>query len=67
MQKPIYKSASKKVLASAYNLSTYTFRRWLKPISHELGEYVARSYNPKQVEKIVELLGEPEYIHLIRA
>lgn len=65
--KPLYKSVSKKVLASAYDISFKTLHSWLLPIEDELGDYLGKTYTPKQVERIVKLLGEPEHIKLIRA
>lgn len=63
---PIYKASSKLVLADAYNVSLHTFAKWIKPIASILGDYIGRTYTPKQVAMIVELLGEPENIDLIR-
>ena len=60
-----YKASSKTILADAYNVSLFTFRKWIKPIDNILGDYVGKAYTPKQVERIVELLGEPENIKLI--
>jgi hypothetical protein len=62
MSEKRYKSISKTQLAIAYNVSVKTFRLWLKPIKEELGKYLGKSYNPKQVEQIVNFLGEPENI-----
>lgn len=62
-----YKSTSKTQLAQAYNVSTRTFRLWLKPIKEQLGAYVGQAYNPKQIEQIVTFLGEPEKTESIRA
>ncbi|EDP97007.1 hypothetical protein U8527_01660 [Kordia algicida OT-1] len=61
-----YKSVSKVQLADAYGVTLHTFCQWLKPIEHSIGEYVARCFTPKQVQKIVELLGEPEDITTVR-
>jgi len=63
---PLYKSTSKAIMAEAYNVSLHTFRKWIKPIQAHLGDYIGRAYTPKQVALIVELLGEPEHITLIR-
>lgn len=63
---PLYKSTSKAIMADAYNVSLHTFRKWTTPIKAHLGDYVGRAYTPKQVALIVELLGEPENITLIR-
>jgi len=52
------KAYRKKELAALYDVSTRVFKIWLKNIA-ELGDYTGRSFTPKQVEKIVEHLGEP--------
>lgn len=62
-----YKSASKTQLAQAYNVSSRTFRLWIEPIKEKLGAYVGQAYNPKQIEQIVDFLGEPEKLEYIRA
>lgn len=61
-----YKSVSKVELAQAYGVTLHTFCRWLKPIENVVGNYIARRYTPKQVQKIVELLGEPTKINVVR-
>lgn len=63
---PIYKASSKLILADAYNVSSHTFCKWMKPINNKIGEYIGRAYTPKQVALIVEFLGEPENLDLIR-
>lgn len=62
-----YKSVSKTELAFAYNITTRTLGLWLNPIKDKLGKYVGKTYNPKQVQTIVEFLGEPENIELVCA
>lgn len=59
-----YKSVNKSTLANAYNVSLHIMQQWLKPIQHDLGEYIG-VFNPKQVSKIVEHLGVPEDMDLI--
>ena len=66
MNNPIYKAATKKILASSYNISVKTFNKWLIPINSALGEQTTNIFTPNQVKKIVEFLGEPEHINLIR-
>jgi hypothetical protein len=67
MTEPRYKAASKTQLANAYNVTSRTFRLWTEPFKEELGAYVGQSYTPKQVENIVNRLGQPEQIELILA
>lgn len=55
--KPV--AQSKQQLAEAYNISFYTLKRWLEPIKEELGEYRGKTYTPKQVQMIYDLLGRP--------
>ncbi len=50
---------SKHQLAEAYNVSLKTFKRWIEPIKGKLGEYRGKTYTPKQVQMIYELLGRP--------
>lgn len=50
---------SKNQLAEAYNVSIKTFIRWIEPIKEELGEYRGKTYTPKQVKIIYDLLGYP--------
>ena len=62
-----YKSTSKTQLAQAYNVTTRKFRLWIEPIKEKLGKQVGQAYNPKQVELIVNFLGEPEHIEMIQS
>lgn len=54
------KSYSKKELAILYNVSSDTFRKWLKEIGI-MNESIknVKIFSPKIVAKIVEKLGEP--------
>lgn len=54
MSEKRYKSISKTQLAIAYNVSERTLRSWLNPINEKVGKYLGQSYNPKQVEQLVE-------------
>lgn len=50
---------SKIELAEAYNVSLKIFKRWIEPIKGELGAYRGKTYTPKQVQVIYDLLGRP--------
>lgn len=50
---------SKMELAHAYNVSLTTLNRWLAPFKEQIGEYRGKSFTPKQVKIIFELVGEP--------
>ena len=67
MENPIYKTATKKILAASYGVSVKTINKWLIPINHKLGDHITHLYTPKQVKTIVEHLGEPEHINMVRA
>ena len=48
-----------KDLAMMYNVRSRTIKIWLKPFEDAIGAKVGRYYTIKQVEIIVEKLGEP--------
>jgi len=50
---------NKTELASAYGVGLHTFKKWIKPVQSEIGEYIGRAYTPQQVEKIFKFLGRP--------
>ena len=58
------KNKSKKQLASEYNISTKTLKKWIKPILKNLN-MTEKQYNnkkiftPNEVKIIYEFLGEP--------
>ena len=54
------RSASESELASAYNMDPRTFKKWLDPFRHKIGEYRCRRYSPRQVKIIFQCLGEPD-------
>ncbi|MAQ75594.1 MAG: hypothetical protein CL613_04590 [Aquimarina sp.] len=54
-----YKAVSKSDFHNAYECSPYTFRQWIKSIESKLGFYRGGLYTPRQVEMIVEYLGQP--------
>ena len=60
-----FKATNKSTFAKAYDIPPRTFQLWLKPIENELGEYIGKCFNPKQVATIVRLLGKPEKFELI--
>ncbi len=41
-----------KELASLYGVSPTTFRKWLKPIEHKVGQRIGYIWSPKQVRII---------------
>lgn len=50
---------SKIQLADAYGVSLKTFISWIEPFKDNIGEYRGRTYTPKQVKIIYDLLGRP--------
>jgi hypothetical protein len=46
-------------LAALYQVSTKTFRTWLKQYAKEIGERESRYFTVLQVKIIFERLGEP--------
>ncbi len=60
-----FKTINKTTLAKAYGVPIRTLKLWLDPIEKEIGEYLGKSFNPKQVAIIVTILGEPEHIEMI--
>ncbi len=60
-----FKTINKTILAKAYGVPPRTIKLWLQPIETQVGEYLGKNFNPKQVKTIVSLLGEPENLDLI--
>ncbi len=60
-----FKTINKTILAKAYGVPPRTIKLWLQPIEKQIGEYLGKSFSPKQLEIIVSLLGEPEDLGLI--
>ncbi|HAF27768.1 MAG TPA: hypothetical protein DCG75_01860 [Bacteroidales bacterium] len=50
---------SKNQLADAYNVSLRTFTSWIDPFKDDIGEYRGKTFTPKQVSIIFDLLGRP--------
>ena len=50
---------SKSQLADAYGVSLKTFISWIEPLKDNIGEYKGKTYTPKQVKIIYDLLGRP--------
>ncbi len=50
---------SKNELAEAYGVTLKTFNSWIEPLQDIIGEYRGKSFTPKQVEIIYDLLGRP--------
>jgi hypothetical protein len=46
-------------LAAAYQVHVSTFRKWIKPHQDKIGKQISRMYTPKQVQIIIDCLGEP--------
>ena len=51
---------SLKELAAMYHVSKNTFKKWLKPISDQIGERKGYYYSVHQVQSIFDYLGIPE-------
>ncbi|GAA4276714.1 hypothetical protein [Aquimarina mytili] len=60
-----FKTINKTTLAKAYGVPPRTIKLWLQPIEKQIGEYLGKNFNPKQVELIVSILGQPEDLDLI--
>ncbi len=46
-------------LCVLYGITYKTFKKWLRPHEHKVGEMLGKMYTPKQVIIIFECLGEP--------
>jgi hypothetical protein len=53
------KTYSKKQLAALYNVSPKVLRNWLRPHLNKIGKYTGKTYTPKQIKIIIELIDEP--------
>ncbi len=49
-------------LANLYQISSRTFKKWIKPFAAEIGKRQGRFYNVNQVKTILANLGFPEVI-----
>ncbi len=49
-------------LANLYQISSRTFKNWIKPFSAQIGKRQGRFYNVNQVKIILANLGFPEEI-----
>ena len=54
------KPYSYKELITLYGVSQRTFKTWLNPFMHEIGEKHGRYFNVKQIEVIFRKLGFPK-------
>ena len=54
------KPYSLKELSAMYNVSKNTFKKWLKPITEEIGTKQGYYFTIRQVEIIFKHLGVPE-------
>lgn len=50
---------SPKQIKTLYNVGSKTWKSWLQPICKAVGELKGKVYTPKQIQIIVEHLGEP--------
>ena len=55
----VIKPQTKQELAVAYEVSTKTISNWLKPFDKLIGKRMGRTYTPKQVSIIYNLIGPP--------
>jgi hypothetical protein len=54
-----FKSYTKSELAALYGVHKNTLKKWIKPIPNLLLTKHQRKLTPKQVEIIINFLGEP--------
>jgi len=45
-------------LAAKYNVSLTTFKKWIKPIQHEIVIEPKNPFKPADLKKIIDFLGE---------
>ena len=62
-----FKSCSRSLVADAYGVSVHVLKKWLEPISEDIGICISNVYTPKQIRSIVDYLGTPEGISKITA
>ena len=55
----VYKPQTKQELADAYGVTLRTISSWLQPHLQEIGPRNGRTYTPKQIKIIYELIGHP--------
>jgi hypothetical protein len=51
-----------KELASLYQVSWPTLKKWIEPYLDEIGEKIGHFYTIKQVEIIFQLVGRPDLV-----
>lgn len=56
----ILKCYSAQELADIYEVNIRTFKKWLTPFYHRIGEKAGRYYTIAQVKIIIECLGVPQ-------
>jgi hypothetical protein len=60
MEKPfVLKPYNKKELIAIMEVSEYVFTKWLQALQPQLGQPIAKMYNVKQVQLIIEAYGIP--------
>lgn len=55
----IIKAYNSKELAALYNVTYHVFCEWVKDHKEDIGEQSARTWTPGQVQKMVDLFGQP--------
>lgn len=55
----VYRPQTKQELANAYGVTLRTISSWLEPHLHEIGAKKGRTYTPKQIKIIYDLIGHP--------
>jgi hypothetical protein len=60
---PLLKPYSLKELSVMYGVSKNTFKKWMDPFSHKLGQRQGYYYSIEQVKMIFNKLGVPGLIY----
>ena len=58
----VYKPQTKQELAHAYGVTLRTISSWLEPHLDEVGERKGRTYTPKQIKIIYDIIGPPSLV-----
>ena len=56
--KKTYQPENLTSLAAKYNVSLKTFRKWIKPIEHDLTIAHRKPFTPAEIKKIVDFIGD---------
>ena len=62
MIEEVYKPQTKMELAHAYGVTLRTISSWLDTYQEEIGPKMGRTYTPKQIKTIYDLLGSPSLV-----